>query len=76
MADQVRLITDYSIKDASFSYPITIDEANETEVQLAIRPIEIVSDRNNTSMDYRICISQGDEWRENCRGMLLIHYET
>ena len=76
IAQPGRPIVGYSIKDATFSRPITVDEAVRTEVQLFLRPIKTLSDRNNTSYDYRICIREGNEWQETCRGMIQIHYET
>ncbi|KAL9059556.1 MAG: hypothetical protein Q9206_001431, partial [Seirophora lacunosa] len=76
LAEPGRLIDGYSIKDAVFSRPIAIDSSDRTEVQLFMRPLKSVSDNDNTSAEYRICIREGPEWQENCRGTIQVHYKA
>lgn len=76
LADPNRTIEGYHIKDATFSHPIVISAAERTEVQLFMRPVQSTSKNDLASFEYRICIRSGDEWQENCRGLIHVQYET
>ncbi|KAL8786450.1 MAG: hypothetical protein Q9213_002766 [Squamulea squamosa] len=76
IADPERAIVGYSIKDATFSRPIGIDEIRRTEVQLFMRPTKSSANRNFTPSEYRIYVREGSEWQETCRGLIQVHYET
>ena len=76
IAERGRRIVAYAIKDATFSHPIIVDDTARTEVQLFMRPNKLLSNKNIASSEYRICIRQGSEWRENCRGLIQVEFET
>ena len=75
LADPTRVITGFAIKDATFSHPIAVDNSERVEVQLFMRPHSSVTKKYSENYEYWICIRNGDEWQENCRGRLQVQYE-
>ena len=75
LADPTRAITGFKIKDATFSHPIVVDNAEQVEVQLFMRAISSVSKRVSDCYSYWICVRNEDEWQQICRGTIQVEYE-
>ncbi|KAI4120696.1 MAG: hypothetical protein LQ338_006828 [Usnochroma carphineum] len=76
IAESDRPIGGHSVRDAVSSRPINVDGSAKTEVQLLMRPIKAASENDSMPSEYRICIREGDEWRENCWGIIQTDYKT
>ena len=76
LASQDRTISEYLMKDAVFTHPILIHPTGRTEVQLSLRPLHNQSERDVSSHDYRVYTRNGDQWLENCRGLVQVKYKS
>ncbi len=76
MADKTRSIKGFQITNTSFLMPlnVTLDPAG-VETMFYLRPVREATERNNTSMDFKVCLHERDQWIENCRGTIKVTYQ-
>ena len=76
MADGSQIVAGYTIRNATFSSPMIItSDPQGTETQLHLRPIRGSSSKDSSS-EFMIYVSNGDQWNEACQGIIQIEYEA
>jgi acyl transferase domain-containing protein len=78
LAPADRLITGYTIKDATFtkSIPISANPDESTETQLFIQSSNDAKEKGGKSWSkFRICIWENNRWVETCAGTIRAEYE-
>lgn len=77
LADESRHIIGYCIQDADFSSPLTISlESEGVEVEVHVRPLRDLSEKNSLKADFKVCANINGNWNENCRGIVQVEYEA
>ena len=77
IAQKDRHITGYQLKDTTFSNPIPVpSNGQRTETQLYIRPTRNTYEKEISSLEFRICVLEDNQWNEACRGTVQTNYKT
>lgn len=77
MAPKDQKINGFRLRDIIISNPIQISsQGPKTEAQLCMRPLQNSSDKNCTSYDFRIHAINNGYWKEVCRGIIQVEYQT
>ena len=74
ISDPTRTISAYELKDTVFTSPIILDDVEQVEVRLFMRPTGNGLGRDSASFEYRICLRH-TEWQETSRGYIRVLYE-
>ena len=76
MADKARSIKGFKITNISFLMPLSVAlDPVGVETMFYLRPVREALEGNNTSMDFKVCLHQRDEWIESCRGTIKVIYQ-
>jgi len=76
LADIGRIITGFTIKDATFHSTLNIPVRPEgIETQLYMRPTKTSDEKDVDWFDFRLCTHDDSKWTENCKGSIQVVYE-
>lgn len=78
LADQGRAIKGFRIKDACFHNALTVPMTAEgIETHFYVRPYkDSLSSTAASWNEFRLCSYDKNEWREHCRGLISLEYDT
>ena len=78
LADQGRAIKGFRIKDACFHNALTVPTTAEgIETHFYVRPYrDSLSSTASSWNEFRLCSYDKNEWREHCRGLISLEYDT
>ncbi|KAL8704317.1 MAG: hypothetical protein Q9201_002503 [Fulgogasparrea decipioides] len=78
LADQGRAIKGFRIKDACFHNALTVPTTAEgIETHFYVRPYrDSLSSKASSWNEFRLCSYDKNEWREHCRGLVSLEYDT
>ena len=76
MADKNRFVKGFKIQDVLFHTPLTLTiDPMGVETMFYLRPVREAIEADLTSLDFKLCMYEGDQWVENCRGTIKIAYK-
>lgn len=76
MADKSRTVKGFKIKDVSFHTPLNLTlDPTGVETMFYLRPVRESIEGDSTSLDFKLCVYERDQWVENCRGTIKVDYQ-
>lgn len=75
LAEKDRKIAGYSVADATFSYHLQVSATGpRTESQVFLRQNRTIREPDLSLAEFRVCVLEKGDWKENCRGAIKVHY--